>query len=192
MTTNANGRTADHEIDPIFLERWSPRSFTGEPIPDEALFRMFEAARWAPSASNQQPWRFLYAKRDTPDFASFVDPLSDGNKSWVKDTSVMIALISKRMIAAKGERPARENYNHSFDTGAAWAYFALQAAMMGWAAHAMGGFDVPRATKDLGIPDDYRIEAMIAVGRYLAPAEAAVPNSRSPQSSFVRQGVFGA
>ena len=192
MTTTANGRTADHEIAPLFLERWSPRAFTGEPMSDADLFRMFEAARWAPSSSNQQPWRFLYAKRGTPDFTLFLDPLFDGNKAWAKDTSALIALLSKRMIAAKGDRPARVNYTHSFDTGAAWAHFALQASMMGWAAHAMGGFDVPRAVEDLRIPDDYRLEAMIAVGRYEPPANPTAANGRGPQSSFVRQGIFAA
>jgi nitroreductase len=187
--TTSNGRTADYSIDPIFLDRWSPRSFTAEPIPDADLATLFEAARWAPSSSNQQPWRFLYAKRDTPDWALFFDPLADGNKGWVKDTAVLVAIVSKRRIAAKGDRPERENYNHSFDTGAAWAYFALQASMLGWHAHAMGGFDVARAITDLGIPDDYRIEAMIAVGRYRADLEANA-NSRSPQSSFVRAGPF--
>ena len=191
MTTNANGRTADHDIAPLFLERWSPRDFTAEPMADADLFRLFEAARWAPSSSNQQPWRFLYAKRDTSDFTLFLDLLSDGNKSWANDTSALIALVSKRVIAAKGDRPARDNYNHSFDTGAAWACFALQASMMGWAAHAIGGFDLPRAIRTLGIPDDYRIEAMIGVGRHRAPAEPTVASTRGPQSSFVRQGVFG-
>ena len=65
MTTVGN-RTSDHEIDPLFLERWSPRAFTGEAIPEEELMRIFEAARWAPSSYNSQPWRFVYARRDTP------------------------------------------------------------------------------------------------------------------------------
>ena len=188
--TTSNGRTADYPIDPIFLDRWSPRSFTAEPIPDADLATLFEAARWAPSSSNQQPWRFLYAKRDTPDWALFFDPLADGNKAWAKDTSALIAIVSKRKIAAKGDRPERENYNHSFDTGAAWAYLALQASLLGWHAHAMGGFDVARAIADLAVPDDYRMEAMVAVGRYSADPDAKA-NSRSPQSSFVRAGVFG-
>ena len=189
--TTSNGRTADHPIASIFLDRWSPRAFTGEPISDADLALLFEAARWAPSSSNQQPWRFLYAKRDTPSWALFFDPIVDGNKGWAAGASALIAIVSKRMIAAKGDRPERENYNHSFDTGAAWAYLALQASLSGWVAHAMGGFDVPRAIKDLGIPDDYRIECMLAIGRYAAPTEnAAAPNTRSAQSSFVREGAF--
>ena len=157
---------------------------------DADLFRLFEAARWAPSSSNQQPWRLLYAKRDTPDWALFFDPLFDGNKSWACNASVLVALVSKRMIDAKGDKPARENYNHTLDTGAAWACLALQASMMGWTAHAVGGFDVPRAIADLGIPDDHRMEVMIAIGRYQAPDAPHKPNGRSPQASFVRAGPF--
>jgi nitroreductase len=189
--TTSNGRTADHPISPIFLDRWSPRGFTGEPISDTDLATLFEAARWAPSSSNQQPWRFLYARRDSPDWALFFDPLFDGNKGWASSASALIAIASKRTIPAKGDKPARENYNHSFDTGAAWACLALQASLMGWSAHAMGGFDVPRAIADLGMPDDYRLECIVAVGRYQAPADdPARPNQRSPQAAFVRAGRF--
>lgn len=188
--TTSNSRTAEHPIDPIFLDRWSPRSFTGEPISDADLRTIFEAARWSPSASNLQPWRFLYAKRDSADWSRFFDPLFDGNKGWVGDTSVLVAVLSKRTRQPK-EGPLVENYNHSFDTGAAWAHIALQASVMGWAAHAMGGFDVPRAIADLGIPDDYRIECMVAIGRYKEDP-AAVRTPRSSQQSFVREGVFGA
>lgn len=191
--TQSNGRTADYPIDPIFLDRWSPRTATGEAISDADLFTMFEAARWAPSSSNMQPWRFLYAKRDTPDWQAFFDPLFDGNKRWVEGTSVLVAVLSKRMLAPKADKPARENYSHSFDTGAAWAYLALQASLMGWFAHGMGGFDVRKATETLKVPDDYRIECMMAIGRYRAPDEnPAKPNARGPQSSFVRTGIFKA
>lgn len=191
--TTSNGRTADHPIDPIFLNRWSPRSFTGEPIPDADLAILFEAARWAPSSSNIQPWRFLYAKRDTPDWPLFFDPLLEGNKRWVKDASALIAVVSKRLVPPRDDAPPRENYNHSFDTGAAWACLALQASLIGWTAHAMGGFNVPRAIKDFAIPDEYRMECMVAIGRYKEPAESpSPPNARSPQTSFVRAGVFRA
>ena len=188
--TTSNGRTADHPIAVLFLDRWSPRSFTGEPISDADLFTILEAARWAPSSSNLQPWRFLYAKRDSADWPRFLDPLSPGNKSWAADTAVLIAIVSKRTRQPK-DGPAVANYTHSFDAGAAWACLALQASLLGWAAHAMGGFDVPRAIVDLGIPDDYRIECIVAIGRYAPDAETpAKPNARAPLTSFVREGVF--
>ena len=188
--TTSNGRTADHPINPIFLDRWSPRSFTGEPISDDDLFTIFEAARWAPSASNLQPWRFLHAKRDSADWPRFLAPIADGNKKWVKDTAVLVAILSKRTRQPSVGAPV-ENYSSSFDTGAAWACLALQASLMGWAAHAMGGFERQRAIADLGIPDDYRIECMMAIGRYKPETETpATPNARAPQTSFVRAGAF--
>lgn len=189
--TTSNGRTADYPIDPIFLNRWSPRSFTGETISDADLALLFEAARWAPSSSNIQPWRFLYAKRDSADWPLFFDTLVEGNKKWVRDASALIAVVSKRTGVVKGTNEVRPNYNHTFDAGSAWAYLALQASLSGWVAHAMGGFVVDKAITDLAIPDDYRIECIIAIGRYKEPAEKPTPpNSRSPQSSFVRAGIF--
>lgn len=190
--TTSNGRTADHPIAPLFLDRWSPRAFSGEAISDEDLFTILEAARWAPSASNLQPWRFLYAKRETADWPLFFDPLSEGNKGWVAGTAVLLAVISKRTAPQRGSDALRDNYSHSFDTGAAWACLALQASLTGWAAHAMGGVDYARATEALKIPEDYRLECMVAIGRYQAPADAPTPNGRSPLTSFVRAGPFAA
>ncbi len=188
--TTSNGRTADHPIDRLFLDRWSPRSFTGEQISDADLFTILEAARWAPSSSNLQPWRFLYAKRDSADWARFLDPISPGNKPWVAETAVLVAIVSKRTRQPK-DGPPVASYSHSFDTGAAWACLALQASLLGWATHAMGGFDVPRAIADLAIPDDYRIECMVAIGRYRIDTEKpAAANARAPLTSFVREGVF--
>ncbi len=190
MTTR-NSRTAAHEIEPLFLERWSPRSFTGENMPDTELFRLFEAARWAPSSSNRQPWRFLYAKRDTPDWVLFFDCLKPGNQRWADAASVLLAVVSKRTAPVKDSDEVREDYSHSFDTGAACMALALQAAALGWGAHAMGGFDLDRAIAALRVPDDYRMECMIAVGRLHEDPEApAKPNDRAPQTSFVRAGRF--
>ena len=187
-----NGRTADHSIEPLFLERWSPRTFTGEAMPDPELFRLFEAARWAPSSSNRQPWRFLYARRDTPDWPLFFELLNPGNQRWADAASVLLAVVSKRTAPVKDSDEVRENYTHSFDTGAACMSLALQAAAMGWAAHAMAGYDLVRAVAELGVPDDYRMECMIAVGRLrVDPDLAAKPNERAPQTSFVRAGRFG-
>lgn len=187
--TTINGRTADHPIEPMFLERRSPRTFTGEPIADADLFTIFEAARWAPSSSNLQPWRFLYAKRDSAHWPLFFEALNPGNQRWVSETSVLLAIVSKRTRQPK-EGPPVENYSHSFDTGAAWGYLALQASRIDWAAHAMTGFDKTRAATNLGIPDDYRIECMAAIGRFRADPDASPPNGRAPQTSFVREGPF--
>jgi nitroreductase len=199
VALSANGRTADHDIDPRFLARWSPRAFTGEDMPDEVLMSLFEAARWAPSASNIQPWRFVYARRGTPQWAPLFDALMDMNQAWVERASVLAYAISDRFRRRPGAEPT-PNRSHSFDTGAAWAYLALQAQHMGWAAHGMGGFHVAKAHEATGAPEsDYRIEAAIAIGR---PTSAdvlpesyrarEVPSGREPAESFVFEGWLGA
>ena len=197
MTTLANGRTTDHDIDPIFPERWSPRAFTGEAMPQSELMRLFEAARWAPSAFNVQPWRFVYAHRDTPAWAPLFDILIPYNQMWVAKASVLMFLVSDRFRRVEGQPPA-PMHSHAFDAGAAWANLALQATRSGWAAHGMVGFDMAKAYETLGVPEaDYRIEAAIAVGRQadksvlpeaLQGREAASP--RTPAASFIMEGHF--
>jgi nitroreductase len=194
----ANGRSADHDIDPIFLNRWSPRAFTGEAMPSALLMRLFEAARWAPSASNIQPWRFVYAHRGTPQWAPLFDALMDMNQPWVAQASVLAYAISDR-FRRRPDREPTENRSHSFDTGAAWAYLALQAHHLGWAAHGMGGFHVDAAHEATGAPAaDYRIEAAIAIGRptgaeTLPESYRAreIPSNREPVARFAFEGRLG-
>ncbi len=195
--TTANSRTADYPVEDIFLNRWSPRAFTAEPMPDADLHTLFEAARWAPSSSNTQPWRFFYAKRDTPAFGAFLGLLNPSNQVWAKNASVLMILASKKTFTPPGKSEAAESRSHSFDTGTAWGFLALQAHRLGYATHAMGGFDVARSIVELNMPEDYRPEAAIAIGR-IGDREALPealrareqPNSRNPQSVFVREGGF--
>lgn len=198
MAFDANHRHADHDVDPLFLERWSPRAFTGERIEDETLRTIFEAARWAPSAFNLQPWRYVYAHRDGPDWRRFLEILIPYNQSWVETgVSVLAFAISDRFRRKPGAEP-EPLYSHSFDAGAAWACLALQASRMGLAAHGMSGFHVDKAYADLGVPEDqYRIEAAIAIGRQTTPdvlpesfQAREVPSQRSPAVSFVFEGRF--
>ncbi|RUV78309.1 nitroreductase, partial [Mesorhizobium sp. M1A.F.Ca.IN.020.32.1.1] len=125
-----NHRRADHPIHSIFLERWSPRAFTGEEISEEDLLTLFEAARWAPSASNIQPWRFVYARRGTEHFASLLDILDESNQRWAKNASAIVIILSKtHRLTSTGEmRPA---YTHAFDTGASSFALALQTRLAG-------------------------------------------------------------
>jgi nitroreductase len=190
-----NGRSADHDIEPMFLARWSPRAFSGEAIDEATLMRLFEAARWAPSAFNLQPWRFVYARRDTPDWPRLLDVLIPYNRAWVAGASALIFVISDRFRRAPGAEP-EPLYSHSFDAGAAWACLALQAHHMGLAAHGMTGFDPFEGYQAMGISEaDYRIEAAVAIGR---PTSAEVlpepyrsrekPSGRAAVSSFVFEG----
>ena len=116
--TRANGRIADYPIDSLFLERWSPRAFTGEPIAQDELFTMLEAARWAPSSGNAQPWRFVYGLHGTPSFDKLLGLLVPGNAAWAKNASALVFFLSKKTgINASGN--AVEQPTHSFDTGTA-------------------------------------------------------------------------
>ena len=162
MATQA--RTAAHDVDPLFIERWSPRAFDGGAMPQADLDILFEAARWAPSAFNYQPWRFLYAHRDTPDWTRFLNLLLPFNQAWVERASVLIYILSD----SQSESPTGElkpSYSHSFDAGAAWAFLALQATRLGYHSHAMTGVDFEKARAELKAPDRFRIEAAVAVGR---------------------------
>ncbi len=163
--TTATSRRADYTIEAIFLERWSPRAFTGEAISDADLHRIFEAARWAPSSYNSQPWRFFYAKRDTPAFAAFLGLLTASNQVWAKNASVLMIMASQKSFTPAGKSEPVESRSHSFDAGAAWGYLALQTLRLSYAAHAMSGFDAARSHKELNMPSDYRPEAAIAIGR---------------------------
>ncbi|HOM56670.1 MAG TPA: nitroreductase family protein [Candidatus Latescibacteria bacterium] len=186
-------RQPEHLVSEPFLQRWSPRALTGEPITEDELNGLFEAAKWAPSAFNNQPWRFLYARRGSPEWDVFFDLLVEGNKAWAKNAGALILLVSKRTLDHNGQ-PSR---THSFDTGAAWMSFALEASLRGLAAHAMAGFNANKAQQVLGVPEDFAIEVMIAVGRQGSPEilppdlrERERPNTRKSVSEIAREGVW--
>ena len=190
-------RVPEHPIQPFFHERWSPRAFTDEEIPVAELMKLFEAARWAPSANNAQPWRFVYARRGTPAFARLLAVLAPGNQAWAHRAAALVALVSEELMSLPGKAEKVPYGSHSFDAGAAWANLALQAHLAGWATHAMGGFDRERATATLELPQHHRIEAFIAVGRPGDPAtlpdwarEREKPSGRKPVSELVREGSW--
>jgi nitroreductase len=141
MIKGSEKRKADHPIDKIFLDRWSPRAMTGEAVSQEDLMTLFEAARWAPSSYNNQPWRILYARRDTQHWPLFFDLLVEFNQSWAKNAGALVLFISRTHFDFNGE-PA---VTHSFDTGAAWENLALQGWLKGLVVHGMQGFDYDRA-----------------------------------------------
>ncbi len=123
------------------------------------LMRLFEAARWSPSAGNSQPWRFVYAIAQTPDFDAFLDLLDPGNREWCVRAGALL-LVTARTVSEQG-RPLP---SHAFDTGAAWMSLALQGAAMGLVVHAMGGFDSGRARERCQVPQDHAVLCMVAVG----------------------------
>jgi nitroreductase len=186
-------RKADYPIDPVFLNRWSPRAMSGESLTDEELMPLFEAARWAPSSYNAQQRRFLYAKRDTQNWGVFFDLLAAGNKIWAKNAAVLVVVISRKNFE-HNEKPSRTNV---FDTGAAWENLALQGSLNGLVVHGMQGFDYEKARLALAVPDNYEVCAMIAIGKKGNKEDLPVdlqkieePNSRRPLKEIAIEGVF--
>ncbi|HSU86695.1 MAG TPA: nitroreductase family protein [Chthoniobacterales bacterium] len=154
-------RAADYPIEPLILKRWSPRAMSGEEVSEQELMTMFEAARWAPSSFNSQQWRALFGRRGTEQWDSFFELLGEGNKAWAKNAAVLVVFISRKNFEYKN----KPSITHSYDAGAAWENFALQGCQLGLVVHGMQGFDYERARRDLGIPDEFQVEAMAAVGR---------------------------
>jgi nitroreductase len=186
-------RKTEHGIDERFLSRWSPRAMSGESIEEETLKELFEAARWAPSSNNNQPWRFLYARRETVLWPFFFDLLAEGNKIWANRAAVLVVVISKSTFDYNN-KPSR---THSFDAGAAWENLALQGAMKGLVVHGMQGFDYDRAKETLRIPDGYQVEAMIAIGRPGRKEnlpenlqEREFPSGRKGLADIIEEGFF--
>jgi nitroreductase len=161
MIKGSDVRHADYPIEQLFLDRWSARAMTGETIPREELMVLFEAARWAPSSYNNQPWRILYARRDSAHWKLFFDLLVEFNQAWAKNAAALLLFISKTTFDMNGE----PSITHSFDTGAAWENLALQGWLKGLVVHGMQGFDYERARTALNIPEGFRVEAMAAVGK---------------------------
>jgi len=195
----ADPRTPTYPIDPLFTDRWSPRAFDGGAIEPSALMTLLEAARWAPSAYNMQPWRFVYALRDTPQWDTLINTLIPFNQGWAASASALIYVLSGRFVRDTDGAMKGDSYSHSFDAGAAWAMLALQAVRSGLSAHGMTGFDVDAARTAMAVPEDYRIEAAIAIGRIGDPANLAeglrareAPSGRAPLDQLVFEGVFNA
>lgn len=179
-------REAIYEIDPIFLKRWSSRAFSDRPVSENVLMSIFEAARWAPSALNIQPWRFIVARKqeDLEKFYSFILP---GNLKWSRNAPVLALLISEKT----------DEISKAFDAGTAWGYLSLEAAHKGLVTHAMGGIDKEKAKEVLNIPDNYDVHIAVAIGYQGDSSELPEdlqkrekPSTRKPFSQIVTEGYF--
>ena len=188
------GRTTDTDLNPLILNRWSPRAFDGQPVSPADLATMLDAARWAPSAYNYQPWTILYALNGDENWDAFLSALVPFNQDWAKNGSVLMYFVSDTLMGPD-EQSLAPSHSHSFDTGAAWAQLGLEAARLGYHAHGMTGVDFDKAREVLGLPDRYRIEAAAAIGRR-APAETLpeglrggeVPSGRKPLDQIAYPG----
>ena len=197
MTTGRDAPAA-HPIDPLLARRWSPRSFTGTPLPPGALESLLEAARWAASSNNLQPWHLVVARRDAePEaFDKLIGVLSPNNQSWARNAGVLMLSVARTHNPANGN-PIRHAWH---DTGGAMAQMALQAASMGLQAHQMAGYDAAAARSAFAIPEGFDPVAAIAIGEVgppdalpevLAQRETA-PRQRRPIEEFAFLGGWKA
>lgn len=186
-------RQSQYHINPLLLHRWSPRAMSGEEISDTELMRLFEAARWAPSSYNGQPWRFIYAKRNSESWDKLFSLMVDFNKSWAKNAAVLVVIISRKNF----EHDEKPSVTHQFDAGAAWENLALQGETQGLVTHGMQGFDYEKARRDLSIPDTFDVMAMVAIGKP-APKEILPTDvqqreeasDRKPLAEIIMEGQF--
>lgn len=184
-----------HGVHPMFLTRHSPRSFTDRALSEAEVLSLIEAARWAPSASNNQPWRLAWALRGTPEFDAIAAGLKGFNAVWAPKASALFVIGSRSVVVKDGAKSPVAS--HAFDAGASWMSLALQAETMGLRAHAMGGIDKALLARAVAAGPDDVIHAVIAVGEQ-GPADALpeeqrareVPSGRKPLEEIAARGRF--
>jgi len=187
---------SDDPIHDLVRNRWSPRAFSGKHIPHDVLRTLFEAARWAPSSFNEQPWAFLVATKDDKEgYERVLSTLSEANQVWAKEAPVLGIAISKATFAGSG----RPNRNALYDTGAAMAFLTVEATARGIFVHQMAGFDPQKAIERFQIPDGWEPIAAFAIGfpgdpqslpEKLREREVGA-RSRKPLADFVMSGRWG-
>ncbi len=190
-----NPAASDHPVHDLIRHRWSPRAFADKPVPREVLRSLFEAARWAPSSNNEQPWAFLVATKDDPAYPTLLSTLVEFNQLWAKNAPVLAIAVSKLSFARNGH----PNRNAFYDTGAAVAHLTTEASTRGLFVHQMAGFDPQKAKELFSIPADWEAIAAFVIGypgdpqslpETLRDRELA-PRSRKPLSEFVMSGAWG-
>jgi len=183
------------EVNELIQNRWSPRAFDNRPVETEKLKAIFEAARWAPSAMNEQPWRFIYATKDNPEaYEKLLSTLVEANQVWAKEAPVLIVAVAKTDYSSFDAR----NSHAWHDTGMATANLALQATELDLHLHVMGGFSADKAREVLGIPEGYEPVSVIALG-YQGDADQlseplkereTAPRNRKPLQEIVFNGTW--
>lgn len=185
----------EHPVSTLIEKRRSKRAFLDKPVEQEKIRSLFEAARWAPSSMNEQPWSYLYATKDQGElWNKLFDTLMEGNKIWVKDAPLLVLSLARKNF----ERNDRENNTAKYDLGGANAFLSLQATEMGLNVHQMGGFDAQKVRLDFNVPDHYEIGVIMAIGYPGDPEQLpenlkqreVAPRRRKPQDEFVMNEVF--
>lgn len=196
LTVDVKTARPDHSILDLIARRFSPRAFAERPVERHKLLSVLEAARWAPSSNNQQPWRFIVTERGSAPFEALAACLRPGNLTWAPKAPVLILLVAHTRFEAKDDKPARENLYAWHDLGLASGNLLLQATALGLHAHLMAGFDREQARRTFTIPDGFEPVTVLAMG-YLGNPEAlpedlraaeTAPRSRKPLSELLLQG----
>jgi nitroreductase len=186
----------DFPIHDLIAERWSPRAFSDKKVAPDVLVSLFEAARWAPSSSNEQPWTYIVATNDDPEnYAKLVNILVPFNVAWAQHAPVLVLAVAHLTFAKNGS----PNHNAQYDVGAATAWLTVEATSRGLYVHQMAGFDHDKARQVFAIPDGWEPMAALTIGypgdpetlpQPLRDREVA-PRTRKPTSDFVMTGIWG-
>jgi nitroreductase len=176
-------------VEDLIRQRWSPRTYADKEVPAAELKRLFEAARWAASSSNEQPWRFLVGRRGDESYQKIFNALVEFNQTWARSAPVLVLAVAKMTFTQKGT-PNRYGLH---DTGAAMANLALQATADGLHTHSMAGFDNEQMRASFAIPSDYEMGAVTAIGYFGDPENLpehlrkmeVSPRQRKPLEEFV-------
>ena|ERR1700686_718595 len=186
----------DFPVHDLIAERWSPRAFSNKPVAPDVLQSLFEAARWAPSSSNEQPWAYIVATKDDPEnFAKLLSVLVPFNATWAQHAPVLALAVAKLSF----EKNATPNRNAQYDVGAASAWLTVEATSRGLFVHQMAGYDHDKARQVFDIPAGWEPIAAMAIGypgdpdslpQPLRDREVA-PRTRKPISTFVMSGGWG-
>lgn len=174
-----------YSLTEILKKRWSPRGYSDRPVSDEQIAALLEAARWAPSANNEQPWRFVIGKNGDEKFGKMLGAMSDWNKRWVQHVPVLVLNLAKKEFSYKEE----VNPTAEYDLGQAVFAMAIKAVDLGLVAHQMSGFDHDQVVKNLGIPEGYEAVSAIAFG-YLGD-DSKLPDDlkRSEKRERIRKSI---
>lgn len=192
---DAQNLEVGHPVLDVIRSRWSPAIFSPQTIEPEELLSILEAARWAPSSYNAQPWSFLVARKEQPEeFARMLSCLVHGNVAWAQHVAVLIVSVAKLQFEHNGS----PNRHALHDTGIATGFLMLQAASLGIMAHGMAGFDPAKARELYGIPESHEAVAALGLGypgdEQGAPEELRKRNARRPRrklEQFVFAGRWG-
>jgi nitroreductase len=185
----------EHPIHELLASRWSPRAYAGDrPVAPEVLAQLFEAARWAPSSSNEQPWSFIVGIKGRETWNKLFDTLVPGNQAWTRNAPVLMLGLARKTFQKSGS----PNRHAMYDLGQAVSMLLIQATSLGLITHQMAGFDPEKARSTFQVPDNYDIGAVIAIGYQADPStlptelreRETAPRTRNSIDTFVFEGDF--